>query len=191
MATDLTEARQARRWRWPVLVFVAVAAAVAAAVLLLGPGAEPSLQRASAPVSASAFEVSDLRDETATVALADAAGRPRVVNFWASWCVPCREEMPAFEAVHQRVGDRVAFIGIDNQDSRDDALEFLDHTGVTYPTGFDPKGGVARAYGLFGMPTTVFVSKDGRILARRTGSLTEQQLTKAIRDLFDVAVRPG
>ena len=77
-----------------------------------------------------------------------------VVNFFASWCIPCRKEMPAFQAVSDRVGSKVAFLGIDHQDSREGGLDLVAQTGVRYPIGYDPDGSVATGYGLFGMPNT-------------------------------------
>ena len=128
--------------------------------------------------------VPGLADPDQTVQLADAAGRPVVLNFFASWCVPCRHEMPTFQALHERLGDQVVFIGIDHQDRREDGLKLLTDTGVTYRAGHDPTGEIARSYGLFGMPTTVFISADGEIVARRTGEMKADELEMAIEDLL-------
>ncbi|MPY94947.1 MAG: redoxin domain-containing protein [Acidimicrobiia bacterium] len=95
------------------------------------------------------FRLPDLRDPARDIALADFAGRPVVLNFWAAWCGPCRREMPAFERLHHQLGDRVAFVGINHQDGRSDALALLAETGVTYPSAHDPAGEVAQAYGLY------------------------------------------
>lgn len=130
------------------------------------------------------FELPDLDNPKATVGLDDRGGRPAVVNFWASWCLPCRREMPALQAAHDEFGDRVAFIGINHQDNRDDALGFVADVGVAYPSGIDPDGGTARDYGLFGMPSTVFVTSDGIIAGTRTGELTADELDSAIRELL-------
>ncbi|MGH9224657.1 MAG: TlpA family protein disulfide reductase [Acidimicrobiales bacterium] len=120
------------------------------------------------------------------VALASLRGKPVVVNFFASWCVPCRKEMPAFQAVSSRLGDKVAFLGIDHQDNRDGGRQLLADTGVRYPTGYDPDGKVAERYSLFGMPTTVFISPDGRLLEKHTGELSEGQLEESITRLFGI-----
>lgn len=177
-----------RRLRPAIFGAVAIVITVAVIVTVQYQPVGSSVRRSSAARTAPTFEVADLRDEAATIDLRDLRGRPVVLNFWASWCVPCRKEMPAFQAVHRRTGDDVAFLGINHQDSRDDALDLLRSAGVSYPSGFDPKGSVARAYGLYGMPTTVFISTDGRILATRTGELTESQLSTAITELFEVRV---
>ena len=109
-----------------------------------------------------------------------------MVNFWASWCVPCRTEMPALEAAHERFGGRVAFVGVDHQDDRASAVRLVAQTGVTYESGFDPQGTVAAAYGLYGLPTTVLVSADGVVVAEVTGAVTEQRLLVMIHDRLGI-----
>jgi cytochrome c biogenesis protein CcmG, thiol:disulfide interchange protein DsbE len=121
-----------------------------------------------------------------TVSLDSFRGRPVVVNFFASWCGPCRKELPAFQAVSQRLGDKVAFLGVDHQDDRAGGLEMLRTAGVRYPAGYDPEGRTAAAYGLFGMPTTLFFSADGRLLEKHTGELSRDQLERKIARHFDV-----
>jgi thiol-disulfide isomerase/thioredoxin len=109
-----------------------------------------------------------------------------LVNFFASWCVPCRKEMPAFQAVSAQLGDRVAFIGVNHNDDRAGALQLLADTGVRYPTGYDPEGHVAASYGLFGMPSTLFVGADGTLLETHTGEISRDQLEQTISRLFGV-----
>ena len=176
------------RWRRPVVLAtlsVVVVLSVVAA-LRYRPG-DSVVVRSDAERTAPAFAVPDLRDETNNITIEEFRGRPVVLNFWASWCVPCRKEMPAFEAVHDRWGNRVAFLGMNNQDSRGDALGLLRETNVSYPSGYDPAGRVAKAYSLRGMPTTVFISAEGKILATRTGQMSERQLAETVRDFFGVA----
>ena len=90
-----------------------------------------------------------------------------VVNFWASWCVPCREEMPALEEVSQgyaEAGKPVTVIGVDASDVRSEAAKFLAEVGVTYPTVYDQqglRGGVAASWSVTGLPQTWFVARDG------------------------------
>ncbi|MDQ3680612.1 MAG: TlpA family protein disulfide reductase, partial [Actinomycetota bacterium] len=130
------------------------------------------------------FSLPDLRRPEGRVELAAYRGRPVVLNFWASWCVPCGREMPTFQAVSQQVGPRVAFVGVNHQDGRSAALRLLADTGVTHPAGYDPDGKVAASFSLVGMPTTVFISSTGQVLATRTGEMSRTQLEKAIEDLF-------
>jgi cytochrome c biogenesis protein CcmG, thiol:disulfide interchange protein DsbE len=126
------------------------------------------------------FRLPNVRESEPDVSLADVAGKPLVINFWASWCVPCRKEMPAFEAVHRRRGDRVSFIGIDRQDDRSDALRFLARTRVSYPLGYDPDGRLDAAYRLRGMPTTVVVGADGLVVDHVSGPMSEDRLDQVL-----------
>jgi len=103
------------------------------------------------------------RFDGAEASLGDYAGTPLVINFWASFCVPCITEMPEFESVHQDLGDQVAFLGINVTEGPDPARRMIDSTGITYDVGRDPKGDVIRALGGINLPTTVIVAADGRI----------------------------
>lgn len=112
--------------------------------------------------------------------LADFEGQPVVLNFFASWCPPCITEMPTFEEVHQEVGDEVAFVGMNTQDRREDGERIVEETGVTYTVAGDVGLGMESAIGVFGMPTTVFISADGTITRQFTGPLDKAQLTQII-----------
>jgi cytochrome c biogenesis protein CcmG/thiol:disulfide interchange protein DsbE len=121
------------------------------------------------------------------VALTDVLdGRPLVVNFFASWCAPCRAEMPDFAAVHGEVGDRVGFLGLAMQDTRGAAAQLVELTGVTYPWGLDPTGEIFAELGGFAMPTTVYVAADGEIVGNDSGAIDESQLRDRLADLFGV-----
>jgi cytochrome c biogenesis protein CcmG/thiol:disulfide interchange protein DsbE len=122
----------------------------------------------------------NVRESEPDVSLANVAGKPVVINFWASWCVPCRKEMPAFEAVHRRRGGRVAFIGVDRQDDRTDALRFLARTRVSYPSAYDPEGRLDASYRLRGMPTTVIVGADGLVVDHVSGPVSEDRLDRVL-----------
>lgn len=173
-------AKGRRRW---VLVAAAAMALFALGLAMTG-FANLTNANTTGRGNATDFTLGSVQKDQPSVALADYRGQPVVLNFFASWCVPCRREMPAFEAVHQRVGDRVAFIGVDHQDNRPDALDLIRQTGISYPTGFDPDGTIAPEYGVVGMPTTVFISADGRILEQHTGALSESDLQASIDRLF-------
>lgn len=121
------------------------------------------------------------------MSLADFRGKPVVLNFWASWCAPCVKEMPALERVHRDLGGRVAFVGIDGRDSRRLALELMEKTGVTYPSGYDPTDAVHRRYRLVGRPTTVLVDPGGRILAVHAGELQESELRDLVERHFGIS----
>lgn len=112
-----------------------------------------------------------------TLDLAELRGKPVVINFMASWCPPCRAEMPAFEKVWQQHKERVVFVGVAVEDTESAVRELVTKTGVTYPVGLDEGNGIARAYELKGMPTTVFLDPNGAVVKRVTGQATEGALT--------------
>lgn len=163
-----------------ISVAVALVGLAIAAVVLMPSSSPPNTSGRPAPD----FDLENLDPTLGRIVLADYRGRPVVINFWASWCVPCREEMPAFERVHERAGDRIAFLGVDHQDTRPEALAFQAETKVSYPSGFDPSGKTATAYELYGLPSTVFVSADGRILDQHLGRYSEADLQAELDRLF-------
>ena len=134
--------------------------------------------------SAPSFDLPRVGAPDERVSLAQLAGRPVVVNFWASWCVPCRKEMPALQAVADRLAGRVAFVGVNHQDGRVPAAEFQAEVGVRYPSGSDPAGEVAGRYGVLGLPTTVLIDASGNIVGRRLGEVSEEQLVELIARAF-------
>jgi thiol-disulfide isomerase/thioredoxin len=121
------------------------------------------------------------------VRLADLRGRPVVLNFWASWCPPCLAEMPEFERVHRRLGDRVTFLGVNQRDQAQAAERLARASGVTYALATDPAGRVFDAFGGLGMPTTVFIRADGTVAEIFAGQLDERLLAERIRRVLGVA----
>ena len=146
-------------------------------------GAElvPERDLTGEPVPAETFETFG----GASASLDAYAGRPLVLNFFASWCPPCIREMPAFEEAHQRYGDEVAFLGLAVNDTVEDSTAIVEETGVTYDLGRDPRGDIIAAVGGIAMPTTVFVAADGTIVEVHSGELSAADLDAAItRDLL-------
>ena len=113
-------------------------------------------------------------------------GRPVVLNFFASWCTPCRLEMPDFERVHQQVGDDVHFVGLNLQEDADRARDVIDDTGITYAVGLDRAGAVYRGYNGITMPMTVFLDAKGAVVKTQGGALTRADLIDLLRDEFGV-----
>ena len=122
------------------------------------------------------------------VDLADFLGEPLVINFWATWCAPCVEEMPDFQQVAAEAGDKVTFLGIDVMDAPSKAETFVADLGITYPLAVDVDGSYWKQVRSFGMPTTLFVRPDGTVVHRRTGPLTADELREALATHLDVAV---
>ncbi|MGZ0217537.1 MAG: TlpA family protein disulfide reductase [Acidimicrobiales bacterium] len=111
------------------------------------------------------------------------AGTRLVINFFARTCPPCVAEMPEFEAVSNTLGDAVNFVGISTDPRQEDAQILIEETGVTYDLGWDPTGELFAKFGGFAMPTTVFVSSDGRVVEVWSGVLTAADLTAKIQEL--------
>ena len=114
----------------------------------------------------------------------DYADRPVVVNFWASWCGPCRQEAPIFEQLSQEYGERgVLFIGVNIQDAQSDAEAYLREFAITYPNGSDEDGSISIDYGVIGIPVTFFINRDGIVQRRWAGVMRETQLRQWIDEL--------
>lgn len=112
-------------------------------------------------------------------------GRPIFLNLWASWCFPCRGEMPTIDRT-AKAFPGIMFIGVSVQDSRSDAEEFAEEIGVTYLLGFDERHEVDSAYRPIGLPASYFISSDGVILERIFGKVTEEDLAKKFAEHFDL-----
>lgn len=112
-----------------------------------------------------------------TLALSDLRGRTVVLNFWASWCTPCRDEMPLLQRAWRTYGERgVTVVGINIHDRETDARRFLVQTGIGYPSVRDPDGSVGRLYGITGLPETFFISRTGRVTGRFPGAVVEWEV---------------
>ena len=112
-------------------------------------------------------------------------GKPIVLNFWASWCDPCKHEAPLLEAIWQRVqGQGVVFLGVDYDDTQGDGLAFLQTYGITYRSVMDTDGAVAINYGVSGVPETFFINRRGVIVQKVIGELTQQTLQSNIQSLL-------
>lgn len=115
-------------------------------------------------------------EDAPAVDLAAYRGAPLVVNFWASWCVPCVEEMPDFQRFSQERGAEVALLGVNVQDAPANAQAFVEELGITYDLASDPGGDLYTAVRGFGMPTTLLVDPEGTIVYRHTGPLDAEAL---------------
>jgi cytochrome c biogenesis protein CcmG, thiol:disulfide interchange protein DsbE len=111
--------------------------------------------------------------------LKDYRGKQVILNFWASWCAPCRVETPLLQAAYQRLANRgVVVIGVNMREDPTTARRFVDEYGVTYPILLDRDADVAIAYEAFGLPTTFFIDPDGVIQAKEIGVVTQESLSK-------------
>lgn len=107
-----------------------------------------------------------------SLSLADLRGEVVVLNFWASWCVPCRTEHAVFRRAEREYGDGVRVVGVVYQDSREAAVRFMDRLGGEWPSLLDPAGRIAIDYGVYGVPETFFISPDGTVARKHVGPVT-------------------
>jgi cytochrome c biogenesis protein CcmG, thiol:disulfide interchange protein DsbE len=129
------------------------------------------------------FTLATLNGET--VRLSDLRGRPVVVNFWASWCNPCREEFPLLADALDEHGDRdLAVVGVTYRDIESDSRAFVEEFGATWPQAVDEDAEVARAYGVRAIPQTFFVARDGRIADRIFGFSSERALEEPLAKIL-------
>lgn len=124
----------------------------------------------------------DLFDGTST-SLETLGGTPVLLNFWASWCIPCEDEAPALESAAQRYRGKVQFIGVDVQDAEPEARQFLRRYGVTYANGPDRTGSISIDYGMAGVPETYFIQADGHVRRKWAGPLSSAQLDQYLTEI--------
>jgi cytochrome c biogenesis protein CcmG, thiol:disulfide interchange protein DsbE len=128
-------------------------------------------------------------DEEGELRLSSLRGKVVVVNFWASWCIPCRDEAPLLEQVWQDHRDRgLVMVGVDWQDFRADARRFADRFGITFPIVYDGPGDTGDPYGLTGLPETFVVDRDGRVVAAFVGPVdgdVEPRFVAAVQEALE------
>ena len=135
-----------------------------------GPTATPTVAPPEFELGAPAPDFQVTRFNGETLRLSDLHGQVVVLNFWASWCPPCRREMPSFEqAWLDSRDDGVVFVGLATGDLEADARAFAAQVGVTYPLGLDPDGAVANDYLVRVMPTTYFIDREGLVQRKLSG----------------------
>ena len=123
-----------------------------------------------------------------SISLADFEGRPVVLNFWASWCLPCEDEAPLFNDMARDYEGEVAFLGVNIKDTEADALAFEKRFELAYPSVRDEGRTIERAYGLTGQPETFFIAADGTISEHIPGAIVDPaELQALLEDLASTA----
>lgn len=174
-----------------IIVVVIVAVVVAGAFLEFGGTRTNGVRVAGFQATAQAerreapgFRLPDVEGK-GWVSLDDFSGKVVLVNFWASWCLPCREEAPALQEAWEDYRRRgVSFVGIDERDDLAAARAFIDEFGITYPSGSDPAGSMADDYEILGLPSSFLIDRGGLIRYRFTGYLDAQTLRRTLDDLL-------
>ncbi len=157
--------------------FVAACVAGSLAGIALAGSGSPGVP-ADPPAPTFSFPV--LGHSAQQISLADYAGQPLIVNFFASWCDPCKQETPMLARFYRAEHGRVALVGLDENDVASHALSFTRAEGVGYPVGWDPGFTAASAYGVSGLPQTFFLDARHRIVDRVFGAVTLAELSKGI-----------
>jgi cytochrome c biogenesis protein CcmG/thiol:disulfide interchange protein DsbE len=129
-------------------------------------------------------EIPDMDLETYGALRLQVKGTPMVINMWASWCGPCKAEAPDLAAAAARYGDRIQFLGVDVQDNRGDAQDFVHAHGWPYPSVFDPSGAIMTHLGITGPPATFFYAADGSFVTSVPGQIAPEALDQALRQLL-------
>jgi cytochrome c biogenesis protein CcmG/thiol:disulfide interchange protein DsbE len=173
-----------------IAVFLTVSLACVALLALLGSQllvpAQGQTNSGSSPLvghPAPDFTLAVLGSSPApAIHLAGLKGKPVMLNFWASWCVPCQHEAPLLQATWRRVQSQgIVFLGIDFQDDHNQGLNFLHTHGITYPNIVDDTGSTAINYGVTGVPETFFLNRSGVIVSHVIGELTEQSIQSNVQ----------
>jgi thiol-disulfide isomerase/thioredoxin len=151
---------------------VVIAVAIALVVTLTGGPGKPL---------AKSFSLAQLGRSGSRVTLASYAGKPVMINFFASWCPPCRRETPTLAKFYVSMHGKVRVLGIDSNDEAAPALRFMQKAGVRYPVGFDPyPATTTTSYGVLALPQTFFLNAQHRIVLHVVGPLTTKDLTRGV-----------
>jgi cytochrome c biogenesis protein CcmG, thiol:disulfide interchange protein DsbE len=127
------------------------------------------------------LDASFTRFDGSAASIQNYRGKPVVVNFFSSTCVPCQTEMPALEQVHRTAGDKVAFLGLDVQDTAASGQAFVESVGVTWDMGRDPDASILQSLGGTSLPTTVLLDANGKVVYQHLGALKNDDLDKQLR----------
>ena len=183
-----SEHRNKRRRR--ILIFCGVSLLnVGLLALILTQLLTPASNSVSDPLvghPAPNFSLAILRSDTSksVLSLSNFKGKPVVLNFWASWCDPCKQEAPLLESTWKKMqaqGKDVVFLGIDFQDSSNNGVSFLQQYSITYPTVQDADASVATKYDITSLPDTIFINRNGTVVSRVPREITAQVLSSNLQ----------
>lgn len=167
-----------KRWLPPLLALPFLA------LLAFGLTRDPRTLASPLPgTAAPAFALQTLDGDT--VSLAGLRGKVVVLNFWASWCIPCRQEHPALARAAERYPESdVRVVGVLYQDTPEGARRFLDALGGDWPTGLDPGSRTAIDFGVYGVPETYFIGREGRVARKHIGPVSWELVSSTVDSLL-------
>lgn len=129
------------------------------------------------------FEITSFKGEQ--ISLSKYKGNPIVINFWASWCAPCKREAGDLEKTYRFFKNReVVFIGIASDDTKDKALKFIEEFEITYPNGMDEEEAISKKYSVLTLPITFIIDREGKITFKKVGQIEVDKLKKEIRKVL-------
>ncbi len=173
-----------KKYLLPVLLLVLVAAVAVGGVLLARPAAEPSAPADSEAQPTLAPDFTAYTADGQAVKLSDYVGKPVVLNFWASWCGPCKSEMPEFDSKCAELEGQVQFLMVNLTDGQTETLEtargFVESSGYTFPVLYDLDQAAAMSYGIQAIPTTFFIDAEGYFVAYAQGAIDAATLQQGI-----------
>lgn len=152
-----------------------------------GEGSTDTSTDENAPFPAPDFTVYDR--EGNTVRLSDFRGKPVVLNFWASWCGPCKKEMPDFEEIYKEYGEDIHFVMVNLTDGAQETMKtattFLDGSGYTFPVYYDKDTDAAYTYQVYGIPVTYFINAEGHLIAQGSSALDAETIKRGIEMILE------
>ena len=169
------------RMRWRVSV-AALALVLNLALAGCGPTEEPSRRGIQPGSVAPDFSLNRLDGGSAS--LGDYRGQVVLLNFWATWCEPCRDEIPDLEAIYRARRDQgLVVLGLAVEEPQETVAPFVEEMGMTYPVFLDVQGSVKKLFRASGLPMSLLIDEEGVIRVRHVGQLTAEQLTEYLQDL--------
>ncbi len=172
--------RSAIRHKVAAVIIVLCVAGSLTGIALASSGSGTRQAGHTADAAAPGFSFPVLGHSGQRISLGDYPGKPVIVNFFASWCPPCKQETPLLAKFYRTEHAKVALVGLDENDALSNAMSFTRADGVSYPVGWDPQLSAADAYGVSGLPQTFFLNAKHRIVDRIFGAVTLADLSKGI-----------
>lgn len=134
------------------------------------------------------FTVTDFNGDK--VNFSDHKGKPVVINFWATWCGPCRSELPSFETLYEKYGNEVDFLMINltdgNRDTTQTVKEYISENKYTFPVFYDTQASAAKAFNVYSIPHTAFIRSDGTVEKTYVGAISEEVIKTHINKILGV-----